>query len=161
MWCRMFVHIFLVFVCGCPPVMRGDTVKHALTSTSTPPMTWHPLHTLEPSSTTALDPLGGLLERFPTDSCILDVGLRGSCCWATPQPRNLSIWVSNTRTLYPGTAQRRRAELKLGVEAIVVTCQYSAHCYGAVRSGNQVPISYRETRRPHSSHTKVWTRISY
>ncbi len=23
--------------CACPPVMRGDTVKHALTSTSSPP----------------------------------------------------------------------------------------------------------------------------
>jgi hypothetical protein len=26
-----------VCVCACPPVMRGDTVKHALTSTSSPP----------------------------------------------------------------------------------------------------------------------------
>jgi hypothetical protein len=24
-------------VCACPPVMSGDTVKHALTSTSSPP----------------------------------------------------------------------------------------------------------------------------
>ena len=24
-------------VCACPPVMRGDTVKHALTRTSSPP----------------------------------------------------------------------------------------------------------------------------
>jgi hypothetical protein len=29
-------------VCACPPVMRGDTVKHALTSTSSPPMTSPP-----------------------------------------------------------------------------------------------------------------------
>jgi hypothetical protein len=26
----------VVCVCACPPVMRGDTVKHALTSTSSP-----------------------------------------------------------------------------------------------------------------------------
>ncbi len=26
-----------VCVCSCPPVMRGDTVNHALTSTSSPP----------------------------------------------------------------------------------------------------------------------------
>ncbi len=26
-----------VCVCACPPVMRGDTVKHALTSTRPPP----------------------------------------------------------------------------------------------------------------------------
>jgi hypothetical protein len=26
-----------VCVCACPPVMRGDTVKHVLTSTSSPP----------------------------------------------------------------------------------------------------------------------------
>jgi hypothetical protein len=36
---------------------------------------------------------------------------------------------------------------------------YSTRCYGAVRSGNQVPVSYRETRRPHSRCTKVRTRI--
>jgi hypothetical protein len=27
----------VVCVCSCPPVMRGDTVNHALTSTSSPP----------------------------------------------------------------------------------------------------------------------------
>jgi hypothetical protein len=26
-----------VCVCACPPVMRGETVKHVLTSTSSPP----------------------------------------------------------------------------------------------------------------------------
>jgi hypothetical protein len=35
-------------VCACPPVMRGDTVKHALTSTSSPPsdvpfIPWNPV----------------------------------------------------------------------------------------------------------------------
>jgi hypothetical protein len=35
-------------VCACPPVMRGDTVKHALTSTSSPPndvpsISWSPV----------------------------------------------------------------------------------------------------------------------
>jgi hypothetical protein len=147
-------------VCACPLVMRGDTVKHALTSTSSSPndvpsISWSPV--VLPLWT----PWGAVLERFPTDSCISDVGLRGNCCWTTPQPRNLSLQVVNTRTLYTGTAQRRRAELKLGIGVIVVTCQYSARCYSAVRSGNQVPISYRETRRPHSSRTKMQTRISY
>jgi hypothetical protein len=112
-------------VCACPLVMRGDTVKHALTSTSSPPndvpsIPWSPV--VLPRWT----PLGGLLEQFPTDSCILDVGLHGSCCWATPQPRNLSLHVINTGTLCTGTAQTRRAELKLGIWAIVVTC-HTAH----------------------------------
>ncbi len=159
-WYAVIVLLHLC-VCACPPVMRGDTVKHALTSTSSPPnevpsIRWSPV-VLLPLWT----PWGAVLERFPTDLCILNVGLRGSCCWATPQPKNLSLWVANTRTLYTGTAQRQRAELKLGIGAIVVTCQYSARCYSAVQSGNQVPILYREMRKPHSSCTKVRLRISY
>ncbi len=85
--------VVCVCVCSGPSVMRGVTVKHALTCTSSPPNDI-PIHTLEPSSTTALDPLGGLLERFPTDSCISDVGLHASCCWVTPQPGHLSLQVS-------------------------------------------------------------------
>ncbi len=158
------LHWLCVCVCVCVLVLRfwGGILLNMHWQALVPPPQWRPLQTLEPSSTTALDPLGGLLERFLTDSCILDVGLHGSCCWATPQPRNLSLQVVNTRTLCKWEpAQRRRAELKLGIGAIVVTCQYSAHCYSAVRSRNQVPILYRETRRPHSSCTKVQTRISY
>ncbi len=90
--------VFEVCVCACPLVMRGLAVKHALISTSCPPNDI-PFHTLLPVSTSALDPLGGLLDWFPTDSCILDVGLRGSCCWATPQPRTLSLQDVNTRAL--------------------------------------------------------------
>ncbi len=98
------VPVVCVCVCACPPVMRGDTVKHALTSTSSPPndvpsIPWSPV--VLPLWT----PLGGLLEWFPMDLCISsDVGLRGSCCWATPQPRNLSLQVINTGTLCTGTA---------------------------------------------------------
>jgi hypothetical protein len=38
----------VVCVCACPPVIRGDTVKHALTSTSSPPndipyIPWSPI----------------------------------------------------------------------------------------------------------------------
>jgi hypothetical protein len=32
-----FIVVITVCVCACPPVIVGDTVKHALTSTSSPP----------------------------------------------------------------------------------------------------------------------------
>ncbi len=58
-WSSGFLRLLLMTMrqseCSCPPVMGGVTVKHALTSTSSPPQ-WHPLHTLEPSSTTPPDP---------------------------------------------------------------------------------------------------------
>ena len=48
-----------VCVCACPSVMKGVTVKHALTSTSSPPNDIL-LHTLEPSST--VDGKQGIIE---------------------------------------------------------------------------------------------------
>ncbi len=150
----------IVVVYAYPLVIRGDTVKHALTSTSPPPQ-WHPLYTLEPSSTTPLKPLGGLQEGFPTSLCISDVGLHGSCWWATPQPGDLSLQVVNTRTLYTGTAQRRRAEFNAWHYGNCSDLPCNAHGKGVVQSGNQVPILHRETRRPHSSRAEAQPWISY
>jgi hypothetical protein len=82
---------------------------------------------------------------------------------AVGQLHNLGTCPFELSTLEPSTREQLREEgqSKLGVGAIVVTCQYSTRCYSAVQSGNQVPISYRETKGPHSSCTKVRTRISY
>ncbi len=102
-----------------------------------------------------------MLDRFPTDSCILDVGLRGSCCWATPQPRNLSLRDVNTRTLCTWEPSwRRKAELSVWVGAIlVVTCRTAHGARVWCKAGESSTYLYRETRRPHSSHTKVRTQI--
>ena len=104
-----------VCVCSCPPVMGGVTVKHALTSTSSPPndilsIPWSPV--VLPLRT----PLGSLLEGFPTDPCISDVGLRGSCCWAIPQPRNLALQVVNARSYTQEQVRRegQRVAWRLG-----------------------------------------------
>ncbi len=109
-------------VCACPLVIRGNTVKHALTHTSSPPpMMSHPYPGAQEYYHSG-PPLGGLLEEFPTDSCILDVGLRGSCWWATPQPGDLYLQVVNTRTLCTGTAQQGGQKWSLAFGVIVVTC---------------------------------------
>ncbi len=76
---------------------------------------------------------------------------------------NSTTWAlvpSSQSTLEPrhGNQLREEGHSKLNIGAIVVTCQYSARCCGAVQSRNQVPVLYRETRRPHSRHTKVQTR---
>ncbi len=79
---------------------------------------------LKPSSTTPLD--RGLREGFPMTLCILDIGLRGSCWWAAPQPGDLSLQSINTR---PSTWEQLREEgqsLMLGIGAIIVTC-HAAH----------------------------------
>jgi hypothetical protein len=57
-------------------------------------------------------PLGGLLERFPMDSCILVVRLHGSCYWATPQPRNLSLQVITTRIHLYGNSSDKKGRVK-------------------------------------------------
>jgi hypothetical protein len=65
----------------------------------------------------------------------------------------------NTRTRTDtGTSSERKGRVSLhwGNRS---DSPYSARCYGAVRSGNQVPVSYREMRRPHSRCMKVQTRI--
>ena len=147
-------------MCSCPPVMGGVTVKHALTSTSSPPndilsIPWSPV--VLPLQT----PLGSLLEGFPTDSCITD---EDSVAVAVGQFHNLGTCpfrFVNTRTGFNRNSSNEKGRSKLCFSDNRSDLPCSARCWGAGRSGNQVPISYRETRRPHSSRTKVRTRISY
>ncbi len=78
------------------------------------------------------------------------MGLRGHCLEAAPQPRNLS----------------RKVFIVALVERAVLTirarvCSPAHFARVRWRSGNQVPITYGETRRPHSMRAKARTRIHY
>jgi hypothetical protein len=115
----------------------------------------HPLHTLLPGSISTLDPLGGLLDQFPTDSCISDVGVCGHSLGAAPQPRNLPFDTSTLEPTHMGTSSEKKGRIKREGWGNRSDLPYS------VRWDIQVPVSYRETRRPPSSRTKLRTRILY
>ncbi len=75
-----------------------------------------------------------------------------------------STWAlvpSSQSTLEPAhrTQLREEGRSKLNVGAIVVTCHTAYVATVRCEAGNQVPVSYRETRRPHSRRTKVQTQI--
>ncbi len=150
-------------MCVCvsgPSVMRGVTFKHALTSTSSPPndipsIPWSPvvLSLWTPW-------LGGLARVVSNGLVYLGCRTPGSCWWAT----NSSTWAlvpSSQSTLEPAHRNQLREEgrSKLNIGAIVVTCHTAHAATVRCEAGNLVPVSYRETRRPHSRRTKVRTRI--
>ncbi len=111
------------------------------------PPQWYPLHTLGPSSTTPLHPLGDLQEGFPTSPCILDVGLHGNCWWAIPQPRDLSRRVINTRILYSGTAQTIKEEYCLAFgQSLWLTVQRTLQGCGAKRESTAYLVQKWEGR---------------
>ncbi len=117
------------------------------------PPQWCPLHTLGPSSTTPLDPLGSLQEGFPISPCISDVGLCGICWWATPQPRDFSIQFVKTRALCMGTAQTIKAEYclalgqswGLGVQHTWQGCRVKQESSAYLIEGNKkTPVKLRK-----------------
>jgi hypothetical protein len=150
-FCKVWMIVDSVCVCTGPSVMRGVTVKHALTSTSSPPndipsIPWSPV--VLPLWT----PWLGGLARAVSNGLVY---LRYRAPWQLLLG-NSTTWALvplSQSTLEPrhGNQLREEGQSKLNIGAIVVTCQYSARCYGAVQSGNQVHVLYRETRRPHSS----------
>ncbi len=77
------------------------------------------------------------------------------------QLHNLGTYPVKSSMQEPST----RKQLGLFVQSIAwhlgnrSDSQYSVLCWGAVQSGNQVPILYRETRRPHSCCAKERTWI--
>ncbi len=157
----VFIMYMCVCVCACPPVMRGDTANHALTSTSSPPPNDVPSIPWSPVVLPLWTPWGACQCGFQRTRVSW---MQDSMAVAVGQLHNLETCPFKSSPLEPvctGTAQTRRAELKLGNWGNCSDSPYSAHGQGAVRSGNQVPISYRITRRPHSSCTKVRTQISY
>jgi hypothetical protein len=142
-----------------PSVMRGVTVKHALTSTSSPPndipsIPWSPV--VLPLWTPWL---GGLARAVSNGLVYLGCRTPGSCFLG-----NSSTWAlvpSSQSTLEPAHRNQLREEgrCKLNVGAIVVTCHTAHVATVRCEAGNQVPVLYRETSRPHSRRTKVRTGI--
>jgi hypothetical protein len=139
--------------------MRGVTVKHALTSTSSPPndipsIPWSPV--VLPLWTPRL---GGLARAVSNGLVYLGCRTLGSCFLG-----NCSTWAlvpSSQSTLVPAHRIQLREEgwSKLNVGAILVTCHTAHVAIVWCKAGNQVPVSYRETRRPHSRRTKVQTGV--
>ena len=77
---------------------------------------------------------------------------------------NSTTWAlvpSSQSTLEPRCRNQLREEgrSKLNVCAIVVACHTAHVATVRCKAGNQVPVSYRETRRPYSRRMKVRTRI--
>ncbi len=68
---------------------------------------------------------------------------------------------SSQSTLEPvhGNQLREEGWSKLNVGAIIVTCHTAHVAMVRCEEGNQVPVLYRETRKPHSRCTKVQTQI--
>jgi hypothetical protein len=146
-----------VCVCACPPVSRGSVSiaryqSLNLTPDDIPSIPWT-------RNTTPPDPTGGLREGFPTSPCIL-VGIPWQLLFR--QFHNLGTCPIRSSSQFRGggCSDVRRAGVGRGVW--VIGDRHPAHLARVQwRSGNQVPISNGETRRPHSMCAKARARIQY
>jgi hypothetical protein len=118
-------------VCSGPSVMRGVTVKHVLTSTSSPPndipfIPWSPV-------VLPLWTPGGLARAV--SNRLEYLGCRTPWQLLLGNSTTWALVPSSQSTLEPrhGNQLREEGQSKLNIGAIVVTCQYSARCYGAVQ----------------------------
>ena len=115
------------------------------------PPQWCPLHTLGPRSTIFLDPWGACERDFQWSACILDVGLCGSCWWAVPPPRSLTLQVFITDISESGVLLSTWDSSDYYGWVVFAWClDDQGSCFsargkqGAVWSGNQVPLSHTE-----------------
>ena len=148
-------YILFACVCTCPPVSRGSVFNHVIPITkSFPRMTSLPYLGLVVLPLWTRSRIWQ--EGFPTSPCISVLGLRGSCLEAVPQSRNLSHQIFNTASCREGCSNYQ-GKIEHGVWAL--GDRRPAH-FARVRwrSGNQVPILYGGTSRPHSMRVKARTR---